>query len=705
MIRPPLPPPPARRRVLAAAVLLGLAGPAHAEEFGLGLGQRDMGGIGLMQTPTARMGEAGHFGAGGNRTSPYRRWSMFLQPTDWMEVGFRYIQVENREYAAADGERYNLDKGADLRLRLAPETRYRPAIAIGLQDAGGTTLFGAEYLVASKRWNNLDFSLGLGWGYLGNQADIDSPLGWIDDRFDERGGRSSGDQGGRFNTSQLFRGPAAVFGGVEYQTPWDRLILQLEYEGNDYRNEPQDNHQEQDSRFNVGARFRLARNVELHAGWQRGNTAMIGLHMTTNLARLSQIKQDPPPVDPARVPRRDWANVADDLHASAGIRVRQIEQVGQRIRITGEPTRFRAMQQAEGRGNRLLQAQTGPEVNTFEYRWQTFGLDLRESLHDREAFGRALRARDHEPAYRHGIRVRDVRPANAQRNGDKTLYQSDRRRFEYAIGPSLEQNFGGPDGYLYRVAADLDADYFLDHRTWISGQLSATVADNLHRYEYIADSELPRVRTHIGDYMAESDIGIHNLQLTHAARLGQNWYAMGYTGLLERMYAGAGGELLWRPFNGRIAVGADVNWVRQRAFDQRFGLRDYNTWTGHLTTYVDTGIEDIHARISAGRYLARDLGTTLDFSREFASGVRAGAWATFTDARDDFGEGGFDKGLYLSIPYDAFFTTSSRDRAEVSWQPLTRDGGARLHRRHTLFDITEERQLGPYWDDPGAPWR
>lgn len=168
---------------------------------------------------------------------------------------------------------------------------------------------------------------------------------------------------------------------------------------------------------------------------------------------------------------------------------------------------------------------------------------------------------------------------------------------------------------------------------------------------------------------------------------------MGYGGLLEMMYAGAGTELLYRSFDSPWAFGADVNWVRQRAFDQQFGLRDYSTWTGHFNAYLETGVEDVLAKLSVGRYLAGDVGATLDLSREFDSGIRLGAWGTWTDAGDDFGEGSFDKGLYLTIPLDAFFTYSSRDSATLRWQPLTRDGGARPSRCYELYNITQERDL------------
>ncbi|WP_133633798.1 YjbH domain-containing protein [Halomonas ventosae] len=681
-------------------VLLAVT-PLPSFAAGLGPGQSDFGGIGLMQTPTARMAETGHFAASWSRTAPYRRYSVFVQPTDWLEAGFRYVSVENRLFGPSiAGERDYLDKGIDAKLRLREESRYWPELAVGLRDAGGTTQFGAEYLVASKRWHDLDFTLGLGWGYLGNAGDVDSPLGWLDERFDSRPGDAGGDQGGEFALDQLFRGPMALFGGVEYQTPWDPLVLQLEYEGNDYANEPQQNDQPQDSRVNLGARLRLTDNIELRTGWQRGNTAMAGVSFSTNLAGLAQVKRDPPPRPLDAAPEESWPAVANRLQENAGIRVREIRQQGDDLTVTGEPTTFRNLAKSEARAGRILEANADETVETFSYRWQNRGLDLREDVHDRAAFTAAAASSEEARDHRYGLYAH----ANLGEPTGELLYRAEPRRFSWSVGPAIEQNFGGPDGYLYRLSAYASAEYATDPNGWFSGSLTATLADNLDEYDYIADSELPRVRTFIGDYLAEADVGISNLQYTRTARLGDDWYAMGYGGLLEMMYAGAGGELLYRPFNSPLALGADLNWVRQREFDQQFGLRDYDTWTGHLSAFLETGIEDVLAEVSVGRYLAGDIGTTLDLSREFDNGVRVGAWATFTDAGDNFGEGSFDKALYLSIPMDAFFVRSSRNRASIAWQPLTRDGGARLNRRYRLYDLTEERDLGRYWEDYDRSW-
>jgi hypothetical protein len=691
---------PLRLTTLALAISLAspMAASADPGQPHLGTGQGDFGGVGLMQTPTARMAPLGGFAFSFSRTAPYRRYNVFFQPTAWLEAGFRYVEVENRRYLAATGDRNNLDKGVDIKLRLREESRFWPQVAVGARDIGGTGLFSGEYLVASKRWHDFDFTLGLGWGYLGNQEDFTNPLSRLDDSFDRRSGFRSGGDGGTVNPGSLFSGRSALFGGIEYQTPWDPLVIQLEVEGNDYQREPQRNHQPQDSRVNLGARLRLTDTVELKAGWQRGNTAMLGISFSTNLATVSQTKRDPAPAEltPAHgTHMEDWEGLSRELDANAGIGVYRIAQEGSSLIVEGEPTRYPSLAESEYRAGRLLHNHVGQEVETIRFRWHERGMPLRESVHHRGALIAAAASSAESADYRHGLYAH---AGHAPAQGT-VLHENTSRGFSYSLEPQLEQNFGGPDGYLYRLSANLDGEYRLGRNDWLSATLTYTVDDNLDKYRYRGPSDLPRVRTYIGDYLAETDLGISNLQYTRTDHLGGNWYAMGYGGLLETMYAGLGGELLYRPFNGDLAFGLDVNWVKQRDFDQRFSMRDYSTWTGHLTAYWQTDFEDLLGKISIGRYLAGDLGVTFDASREFESGIRLGAWATFTDAGDDFGEGSFDKGVYLSLPLDAFFVRSTRQRAQIAWRPLTRDGGAQLARRQSLYDLTEERDMGRYWEE------
>jgi hypothetical protein len=86
------------------------------------------------------------------------------------------------------------------------------------------------------------------------------------------------------------------------------------------------------------------------------------------------------------------------------------------------------------------------------------------------------------------------------------------------------------------------------------------------------------------------------------------------------------------------------------------------------------------------------VGGTLDLSRVFQNGVKIGAYATRTNVNyAQFGEGSFDKGMYLRIPFDVMTTTRSGDTANLVYNPLTRDGGARLNRSFTLHGATTAR--------------
>jgi hypothetical protein len=119
---------------------------------------------------------------------------------------------------------------------------------------------------------------------------------------------------------------------------------------------------------------------------------------------------------------------------------------------------------------------------------------------------------------------------------------------------------------------------------------------------------------------------------------------------------------------------------------------DYQVLTGHITGYWQTGWEDVLAKISYGQYLAGDKGYTVDLSRSFANGVRMGAYFTKTNvSAEQFGEGSFDKGIYVSVPFDAFFTKYSNENAYILWNPLIRDGGAKLNRAYPLYNMTGMR--------------
>ena len=136
--------------------------------------------------------------------------------------------------------------------------------------------------------------------------------------------------------------------------------------------------------------------------------------------------------------------------------------------------------------------------------------------------------------------------------------------------------------------------------------------------------------------------------------------------------------------------------MQQRDFAQGFLLSDYRAQTGHVTAYWETPMQGVQAALSAGQYLAGDKGMTLMVSKVFDNASTMGFYATKTNvSAKQFGEGSFDKGIFWSLPFDAFLTRSSKGSAKFIWTPLTRDGGAKLRRPLELYEETQ-------WLSPNA---
>ena len=161
--------------------------------------------------------------------------------------------------------------------------------------------------------------------------------------------------------------------------------------------------------------------------------------------------------------------------------------------------------------------------------------------------------------------------------------------------------------------------------------------------------------------------------------------------------------MLYRPVDQRWALGLDLNYVQQRDFDGRFGFRDYTVLTGHLSYYHRLPFHELLAIVRAGQYHAKDRGVTLELSRTFDNGLTFGIFATKTNvSSEEFGEGSFDKGFFLSVPLDIFYRSYTRRRAGLTFRPVTRDGGQMLAIPLPLYGVTDEtdgKAIGDGWPE------
>mgnify|MGYP006208144311 FL=1 len=124
--------------------------------------------------PDARFAPEGSWRTGFSVLKPYRAIWTGVALFPWLEGNFRYTEIDGVPGGLGPDFGDFKDKSFDGKLRLLPERRWWPQVALGYQDvAGGTGVFSAPYVVASKRIGAFDFTLG------GGKDRIDGAFGGV----------------------------------------------------------------------------------------------------------------------------------------------------------------------------------------------------------------------------------------------------------------------------------------------------------------------------------------------------------------------------------------------------------------------------------------------------------------------------------------------------------------------------------------------
>lgn len=664
----------------------------------------DYGGVGLLQTPTARTAADGEFAVGIAAARPYRQLQFSLQLLERVEAVFRYSEVTNRRYGPEDfsGDQTYKDRAVDGKLLLWEEGRYWPAVAVGVRDVGGTGLFSSEFIVASRRWYDFDFSLGLGWGRLGARGDFDNPFSMIADEFDERPDES---QPGDVDLRHLFRGDSvALFGGVRWNTPWHGISLLAEWDGNDYQSEALDNDQVVHFPVNLGLNWRPNRYVDTSLALERGSILAARLSFRTNFNEIRGTPKflDPPmpsapaaekpaPPEPAGALAPDTVDRLREALAAQGFALHAIayDEAREDLRVWFTQGRYRRQGEAFGRLGRVLALETPPQIRSFTLIEIHMGFEAYRVNIVRSEVDRLMRDGISPEEASRSVRVEPPQLFSAW-HADHGL--NDYPAVSWGTSPGWRQHVGGPDGfYFFQLWWRFGATLALSPRWDVSAQVGADVYNNFDEITLRSDSVLPHVRSDIVRYLQEGETALVRLETNYMFPIASAWYGRLSAGIFEEMYGGVAGEVLWRSFQSPLALGLDVAHVRKRDFDQRFDFLDYEITTGHLTAYYELRPLRSFVQLSYGRYLAGDWGATLNVSHYFDSGVSVGVFATKTNvSAEEFGEGSFDKGFYLNIPMDLFFARSTRRHAPLVFRPLTRDGGQMVRSGRRLYGATTD---------------
>jgi hypothetical protein len=665
------------------------------------------GGTGLIQTPTSRMLAEGDLRVSYTDNDQYRFWSVTLQLYPWLQSTVRYTDLRTRLYSPFPGFSGNQtlkDKGIDVKFRLLEESYYLPELSVGFRDFGGTGFFESEFIGLSKQVSDFNFHLNMGWGYLGTAGNTSNPFCNVKDSFCDRPVGFSG-VGGKIDYQRFFKGPASIFGGVEYQTPWAPLRLKLEYEGNNYSSDRASyspniaRRLKQDSNWNIGAAYRW-HGFDFSLNFQRGNTVGFGINYNFNLHTVSQIKVDSPPrtllakTNNFPIEQVNRSRLVKDLYYQGGFATNSSDFNENSVTVYGQQKNYRDNDEAIERVARIMAYELPESVKTYHIVNTLGSIPLVETVVDANAFKSQAKYQTLEPDLTSTYQRQDISPRSND-NYDPLNTAG----FFSGIETFWIQTFGNPeDFYLYQAGVLVNGGYSFNGKTSVAGTIKVNLFENFDKFNFTTDnasSSLPRVRTSAREYVSDREVTMENLFLHWNDRIAPNLYAQVYGGYLETMFGGVGAELLYRPVDSDLAFGFDLNYVQQRSYENDFDFFDYKVLTGHANIYWQPPfLPDTLLTLNVGQYLAKDKGVTVDFAKRFDSGIVVGAYAAFTDvSAEEYGEGSFTKGFYLSIPFDLFSLKPSKGQGRLPWVPIARDGGQALIRPITLYNTTEERSL------------
>lgn len=676
----------------------------HWSRLDLSPSYNNYGSVGLMQNPTARMAEEGELAITYSDMQEYYRYTVNLQLFPWLETTAFYTRIPNRLYSNNpdfSGDSIYTDKGFDVKARLWKESYWLPEFSVGLRDVAGTGIFTAEYMVANKRFGPVDISLGVGWGRLGTYDDFTNPLCEVSEEYCDRTQVDTG-QGGEFNPDEWFTGPTSLFGGIEYQTPWEPLSLKAEYEGNDYSRDNAGVPIRPTSRWNFGANYQVTDWFDIQLGYERGDTLTLNFSLRTNFNTLNQVKitedkVQPKPSQQASVKNVDWKQVGERIADQGAFSGTRFAGNNEKVTMYGYSWRFRDINEAYDRTARILADELPASVK--EYRLVDLAIfePNVEAEVDAEKFKQriAYTELDKKPSETEELFKRKPAELKPDEGSDQWLYNPERDfSTNYGLKPFLTQDYGNPENFItYQLGAYAFARRWFTSNIELFGEVGFNIANNYDDFNYLSGwSDLPQVRTHARRYIT-NDVWLDSAQATYHHRVSENWFAVAYAGYLERMFGGIGGELLYRKIDSPWAFGLNLNRVRQRNFTGGSGFRDYEVTTGFASVYYQMKwLSDSYIQMDFGQFLAGDKGVNVTFQKRFDSGVIAGAYAAFTDvSAEEYGEGSFNKGFFISIPFDLMSVRHTRERVNFSWVPLTRDGGQMLNRRVRLYGYTDLR--------------
>jgi membrane-associated phospholipid phosphatase len=580
------------------------------------------------------------------------------------------------------------DKSAGLKVRLIAEDGWWPSVAVGAQDPFGTRLFERQFAAATKTFGDAQITLGYG--------------------------------------NKQIKG---AFGGARYSPSWlSNWSFVTEYDASDYASFPS-----AESTRVAGRTRGISNAIEYRLGWmsaavsnQRGVTG-ISTYLSIPLERAEWIpKVDEPGPYAKVIPRPTLAQWEQDashkkrmyeaLHRQDFKDVRIHLEPNARLALVLTNSRISQMSRAVGRAARTALLLAPLETVEIRITYTTNGLpvatyefaDLRKlnryfnGLLARSELAESVAIRYADPSAYSEREKADLTAALEEPTQAKILYGDEGNFISFKsqgtglsvlqIKPTLSAYLNGPQVFQYSLGVLTTYDRELAERLFLNTGLNYVLYENISNAIGGNTSTLPHVRSDLPEYSKGPRLRVDHVLLNRVYQPSERTYARLTGGWLEQMYGGVGGQWLYVERGTPWAFDVSVDAVKKRDIDGRFGFQDYQTVTALAAMHYKLPYQSTFT-VRTGRFLARDFGARFEIKRRFRIGMELGAWYTVTNVVDaGIGtEPNYrDKGVFVSIPFEALLPADTRVVGGFSLAPWTRDPGQMVNSPVDLYQMLEK---------------
>lgn len=600
------------------------------------------GSLGVINIPSARFYNSPAGFLSFYRGSPDRKAVVSLYPYDWLEASVFYSSIKGKEYGIGFSQDYK-DKGFNLKIRLKEQDNL-PAIAIGVNDIGGTGLYSSEYIVSSYSFDNYDFHIGAGWGMLNEFDHLKNPFISLSDDFKTR--TLSLGKGGTFNFKNLFSGSnISIFAGMNYALN-NHYVFKIEYDPT--QTPGLIGYEKRKSDFNIGLNF-LKSNYVFGLNFERGSNLSFNFSFRDNFFI---------PKQKYRKNIKTSNNKYNNL-----IRLLRINEIG--------------VSKIETNASKTSLTITQNKHNFYDLENL-----VQKSILD-SGFTEEI-IKTYKIAGLEVIKSEDIENSETIFRND---YKGINQQFSFNVRPFIA---GREDFLKFALFLEHDSETVISENFFFSTNIKLSLFDNFDDLIYPPVNTYPeQVRSDVKKYL--NNIGdspaIGRAQFEYIKTLSTNNHLMLTGGIYEDMFSGFGFEYINYSPERHFNWGYEMHQVYKRDYKFKFGLLDYKNITYHANFYYkNRNLIPFDLKVSFGEYLAGDKGVTYEITRSFSGGVRFGAFASFTDVSfENFGEGSFDKGIFFSIPFG-----KNRKISKITWRPLTKDPAQKLIRKNNIYDLADK---------------